>query len=41
MVADIDLNSIKPMANGKKADIEMKTHFDPLRRKLLILSDAQ
>ncbi|KAK0652880.1 Alpha/Beta hydrolase protein [Cercophora newfieldiana] len=41
MVSEIDLDAIKPMVNGKEADVEMKTHFDPLRRKLLILSDSE
>lgn len=41
MVADIDLDEIKPTANGKEPNSEMKTHFDPVRRKLLILSDVQ
>jgi len=41
MVSDIDLDAIKPMANGKEASTELKTHFDPVRRKLLILTDSE
>jgi hypothetical protein len=41
MVSEIDLDSIKPMVNGKEANTELKTHFDPVRRKLQILTDSE
>jgi predicted alpha/beta-fold hydrolase len=41
MVSEIDLDSTKPMVNGKEAHTELKTHFDPVRRKLQILSDLE
>ncbi|KAK0619332.1 Alpha/Beta hydrolase protein [Immersiella caudata] len=41
MASEIDLDSIKPMVNGKEANTELKTHFDPVRRKLQILTDLE
>ncbi|KAK3685054.1 Alpha/Beta hydrolase protein [Podospora appendiculata] len=39
MVSEIDLQAIKPLADGKASDSEFATHFDGVRRKLLFLKD--
>jgi len=39
MVSEIDLEAIKPVINGAEPKTELKTSFNPVGRRLQILSD--
>jgi hypothetical protein len=39
MATEINLDAITPNANGAKTEAQLVTEFDPVRRKLQILSN--